>query len=105
MVDPITDDIRTTVLIAINRQKQTYAVHKAMSALPPKADMRSATRNVRFGPKADILGWEEPANTSKKEKRTFARASGDSFDFLGVRSRPKEKKPPTWVASTSTWPA
>ena len=27
---------------------------------------------------SDILecGWEEPANTSKKEKRTFARASG-----------------------------
>jgi len=26
-----------------------------MSALPPKADMCSATRDVRFGPKADIL--------------------------------------------------
>src|SRR5262245_1372700 len=53
-------------------QKQTYAVHQpmsalppiatakadlsqtAMSALPPKADMCSATRDVRFGPKADI---------------------------------------------------
>jgi len=25
-----------------------------MSALPPKADMCGATRDVRFGPKADI---------------------------------------------------
>src|SRR5262249_37149015 len=35
-------------------QKQTYAVHNGMSALPPKADMCGATRDVRFGPKADI---------------------------------------------------
>jgi hypothetical protein len=30
-------------------------VQKAMSALPPKADMCGATRDVRFVPKADIL--------------------------------------------------
>ena len=36
MVDPITDDIRTTVLIAINRQKQTYAVHKLCPLYPQK---------------------------------------------------------------------
>ena len=53
-------------------QKRTYAVQqpmsallsiatakadsckKAMSALPPKADMCGATRDVRFVPKADI---------------------------------------------------
>ena len=35
-------------------QKQTYAVQKAMSALPPIADMCGATRDVRFVPKADI---------------------------------------------------
>ena len=34
--------------------KQTFAVQKGMSALPPKADMCSATRDVRFVPKADI---------------------------------------------------
>src|SRR5262245_40971871 len=33
--------------------KQTYAVRKAMSALPPKADMCGALAHVRFGPKAD----------------------------------------------------
>src|SRR5262249_6590432 len=35
-------------------QKRTFALHKIMSALPPKADMCSATRDVRFGPKADM---------------------------------------------------
>jgi hypothetical protein len=35
-------------------QKQTCAVHKGMSALPPKADMCGATAYVCFGPKADI---------------------------------------------------
>ena len=34
--------------------KRTYAVQKGMSALPPKADMCSATRYVRFVPIADI---------------------------------------------------
>ena len=36
-------------------QKQTFAVHQPMSVLPPTADMCSASRNVRFVPKADIL--------------------------------------------------
>jgi hypothetical protein len=36
-------------------QKRTFAVQKVMSALPPKADMCSATRHVRFTPKADKL--------------------------------------------------
>ena len=35
-------------------QKQTCAVQLGMSALPPKADMCSATRDVPFGPEADI---------------------------------------------------
>jgi len=35
-------------------QKQTCAPQKAMSALPPKADVCGATSDVRFGPKADI---------------------------------------------------
>ena len=36
-------------------QKQTFAVQNGMSALPPKADMCSATRHVRFVPIADIV--------------------------------------------------
>src|SRR5262252_7857320 len=35
-------------------QKQTFAAQNGMSALHPKADMCGATRDVRFGPEADI---------------------------------------------------
>jgi hypothetical protein len=35
-------------------QKQTFAPQKVMSALPSKADMCGATRDVRLGPIADI---------------------------------------------------
>ena len=35
-------------------QKPTSAPQKVMSALPPKADMCSATRYVRFVPIADM---------------------------------------------------
>ena len=37
-------------------QKRTCAVQNVMSALPPIADMCSATRHVRFVPIADISG-------------------------------------------------
>ena len=36
-------------------QKRTYAAQKGMSALPPKADMCGANRNVRYVPIADML--------------------------------------------------
>jgi hypothetical protein len=39
-------------------QKQTYAAQNGMSALPLKADMCGATRDVRFGPIADIASHE-----------------------------------------------
>ena len=35
-------------------QKQTFAVQKGTSALPPKADMCTALAHVCFGPIADI---------------------------------------------------
>ena len=35
-------------------QKRTFAVQNRMSAFPPKADMCSATRCVRFVPIADM---------------------------------------------------
>jgi hypothetical protein len=34
--------------------KQTFHIARAMSALPPKADIRGGERDVRFVPKADI---------------------------------------------------
>ena len=38
--------------------ERTFAAQKDMSALPPKADMCSATRYVRFVPRADIAELE-----------------------------------------------
>jgi hypothetical protein len=44
-------------------QKRTFAPHKVMSALPPKADMCSAQAHVCFGPIADIASeMKEAAN-------------------------------------------
>jgi len=37
-----------------NSDRESGFPQKVMSALPPKADMCSAARDVRFGPKADI---------------------------------------------------
>ena len=46
--------VKRTPMSALG-QKRTFAMQKGMSALPPKADMCSATRYVRFVPIADIL--------------------------------------------------
>jgi hypothetical protein len=43
--------------------KQTYAVQKAMSALPPRADMCSAIHHVCFGPIADITLFDHFVST------------------------------------------
>ena len=40
--------------LSASGQKQTYAVQKGMSGLPPKADMCGALAHVCFGPLADI---------------------------------------------------
>ena len=50
-------------------QKQTFAAQQPMSALPPKADIRSAQAYVRFVPEADIVA----CNWSK-----FAAIEGNS---------------------------
>src|SRR5262249_33349053 len=47
-------DVRFGSKADIEARQKTYALHKAMSALPPKADMCGANSNVRFGPKADL---------------------------------------------------
>ena len=54
--------------------KQTCAMRKGMSALPPKADMCGATRDVRLVPIADI------------ERKCAARAS------MAVRLMPMQQK-------------
>ena len=60
-------------------QKQTFAVQKRMSALPPKADMCGATL-VRFVPIADIsnrsVSWQALlAFTQDLTSRTLAKHS------------------------------
>ena len=54
-------------------QKRTGASQKAMSALPPKADMCGATTDVRYGPDANITasmsnraGLRSPASTASR---------------------------------------
>ena len=48
------EEAREGQLVSALGQKQTCAVQRRMSALPPKADMCSARVDVCFGPKADI---------------------------------------------------
>ena len=52
-------------------EKRTCAVQKGMSALPPKADMCSATRNVRFVPKADISKLSRVQNEKTASRRSL----------------------------------
>ena len=48
-------------------QKQTCALQNVMSALPPKADMCGATRDVRFGPKADIAPTSDERSNARQD--------------------------------------
>ena len=54
---------RIKVIISALGQKQTFAAQEGMSALAPKADMCGATKDVRFGPKADIRLIDKPPGT------------------------------------------
>jgi hypothetical protein len=57
-------------------QKRTYAARQVMSALPPKADMCSATAYVCFGPIADIDAYlsksASPSKTNTGEMDAIA---------------------------------
>jgi hypothetical protein len=83
--------------------KRTYAVQKGtsftpnsdrksglpqlvMSALPPKADMCGATRDVRFGPKADIIG-KSTLHPAKDHETTGSRIKDEGglpISFLSM---------------------
>src|SRR5215472_8604802 len=47
------DDMPPRTMSALGH-KQTYPVQNSMSALLPIADIRGASRNVRYGPIADV---------------------------------------------------
>jgi hypothetical protein len=55
-------------------QKQTFALHRVMSALAPKADMCGATAHVCYGPKADI-GFAIQSLDRREQKQETARAA------------------------------
>ena len=55
-----------------NSDRESGFPHKVMSALPPKADMCGATRDVCFWPKADI---QRPIRSSRRRGSWIAAAS------------------------------
>jgi hypothetical protein len=59
-------------------QKQTPALQKAMSALPPKADVCGANRHVCFGPKADIGAHSITSSAMASSATGYRRAQGRS---------------------------
>src|SRR5262245_46753727 len=71
--------------------KQTCASQKAMSALPPKADMCGATRDVRFGPIADIRPHSIDQFISAAEQRLrhdeAERLGGREVDYKLILGR------------------
>ena len=62
-------------------QKQTFRSAIAMSALPPKADVFGATRNVRYGSKAEIQSRLFDDLISKQKQ---LRADGEPSSPSGV---------------------
>jgi hypothetical protein len=50
-------------------QKRTCAAQKVTSALPPIADMCSATRYVRFVPIADIISFDHLVGAGEYGRR------------------------------------
>ena len=55
--------------------KRTFAPQKAMSALPPKADMCGATRYVRFVPIADMSASQRHIRLTRKRMAAVMRVS------------------------------
>jgi hypothetical protein len=68
---------KSDVRFAPNSDRNSGFPHKVMSALPPKADMCSAARDVCFGPIADIC--------SARVRVRFTPESGQSTLRHGVR--------------------
>jgi hypothetical protein len=51
-------------------QKRTFRTAIAMSALPPKADIRRRETNVRYGPIADISQRSAHDNFARHERKS-----------------------------------
>jgi hypothetical protein len=57
-------------------QKRTFSEGCAMSALPPKADIGTQPRHVRFVPKADILRCSKECRYSITSSAWARRVAG-----------------------------
>jgi len=66
-------------------RKEAFRPPVAMSALPPKADMCGAARDVRYGPKADIC--------SAKRHVRFTPESGHSSQNVVLYDKNGSTKP------------
>jgi hypothetical protein len=63
-----------------NSDRKSEIPQKAMSALPPKADMCGATRDVRFGPIADMVLLFDHIVSGQKNAIWY----GDAKRFRGL---------------------
>ena len=67
-------------------QKQTLEHLRAMSALPPKADIGTQPRDVRFVPKADILrcgrNWRYSITSSARPSNESGNVTPSNFATL-----------------------
>src|SRR6516164_3328400 len=67
-------------------QKQTLGHLRAMSALPPKADIGTQPRDVRFVPKADILRCEKNVVIRSPCRRGSGMRPGSGQEVLWTSS-------------------
>jgi hypothetical protein len=69
-------------------QKQTFAVQNGMSALPPKADIRSASVHVRFVLLADIRNLIPGTDwTYVQLTQSFAQANDGASQRVEIKRR------------------
>src|SRR6516162_4962017 len=69
-------------------QKRTFRCVRAMSALPPKADIRWSVRDVRFVPIADITSPNARSAKSGKQVAPSLATNGTSSALLDWRRVP-----------------
>jgi len=77
-------------LMSASGQKQTFRHLKTMSALPPKADIGTQSRNVRFVPKADICGAANRAysiNSSARARKVVGRLRPSTSAVVKLTAR------------------
>ena len=66
-------------------QKRTLECIRAMSALPPKADIGTQPRNVCFVPKADIMRCSNRRDPLKLAEQLPRAVKGSSHNYRSVR--------------------